>query len=60
MFGLTLHRLTGTKEAVMNLHRFAYTKLYSIIVLCGDKWSELAVPPDQRLLQSIPVLSSIL
>ena len=60
MLGLTLHRLTGTKEAVMNLHRFAYTKLYSSIILYSDKWSESAIPADQRLLRSIPVLSSIL
>ena len=59
MLGLTLYRLTGTKEAVMNLHRFGHTISYSSIILHSEKWSELAISAVQRLLQSFPVHSSI-
>ena len=37
MLGLTLYRLTGTKEAVMNLHRFGHTISYSSIILHSEK-----------------------
>lgn len=59
MLGLTLHSLTGTKEAVMNLHRFGYTISYNSVISYGDEWSELAIPANQHLLQSIPVHYSV-
>ena len=59
MLGLTLHRITGTKGTVINLHRFGHTISYNSFISYSDKLFELAIPANQRLLQSIPVHYSI-
>ena len=58
MLGLTLYRSTGTREVVINPYMFEHLS-YNSIISYSDKWSELAISAVQRLLQTIPVHSSI-
>ena len=59
MLGLTLHRLTGSKEAIMNLNKFGHTISYNKVREYNDTWSKSVSPVHERFVNCVSLHSSI-
>lgn len=59
MLGLTIHRLTGSKEVVMNLNKFGHSISYNKVREYNDKWSKVHSLAHERFKGFAYIHSSI-
>ena len=59
MLGLTVHRLTGSKEAATHLHHLGHSISYNDILKYNNIWSFAQVEVHKRFTNGLPMHSSI-
>ncbi len=59
MLGLTIHRLTGSKEAATHLHSLGHSISYNEIRKYNDAWSSAQIEVHKRFVKGFPLHSSI-
>eukprot|EP00794_Sanderia_malayensis_P014734 gene14734-16269_t len=52
-------KTTGSKEAVVNLHKLGHSASYNRVLQYSDFWSKCQVQPHKRFLPGIPLHSTI-
>ena len=59
MLGLTVHRLTGSKEAATHRHHLGHSISYNDILKYNNMWSSAQVEVHKRFTNGLPLHSSI-
>ncbi|XP_057316865.1 uncharacterized protein LOC130657893 [Hydractinia symbiolongicarpus] len=59
MLGLTIHRLTGSKEAAAHLHNLGHSISYNEIKKYNDAWSSAQIEVHKRFVKGYPLHSTI-